>query len=431
MDTLLMQRHPRERTIFSPPPHPSVAYLCIVKLYPNLVQAVVEALQEIFGDGRYADRAIESRLKSNPRWGARDRGYIAETTYDIVRYWRMLWALADREPSLDEPSLWRLIGVYHLSKGEDLPEIRFWRELKFNTLQERYKRIQADPLTLASLPDWLMERLVSELGKENAYDEISWLNKPADVILRVNTLRTDRDTLAALLKETNIPTTIIPEAPDALALVRRSNVFAHETFKKGFFEVQDAGSQQIAPFLGVEPGMRVIDACAGAGGKTLHLAAMMKNKGKIIAMDVETPKLTELKRRAARAGADTIETRLISESKDIKRLHESADRVLLDVPCSGLGVLRRNPDAKWKLSPQAIEEVQVKQKEILSSYSKMVKKGGELVYATCSILPSENEQQVEAFLAATPGFTLLETRSLTPAAFGYDGFYMARLRRDA
>jgi len=176
--------------------------------------------------------------------------------------------------------------------------------------------------------------------------------------------------------------------------------------------------------------MRVVDACAGGGGKTLHLAALMKNKGRIIAMDTEDWKLDELKKRARRAGAsDIIETRVIDSSKVIKRLENSADQLLLDVPCSGLGVLRRNPDAKWKLSADFIEKVKIQQLEILSQYSSMLKPGGVLVYSTCSIFPSENEKQVESFLQSEGGkFDLLEQKTLLPSA-GFDGFFMARMKK--
>jgi 16S rRNA C967 or C1407 C5-methylase (RsmB/RsmF family) len=217
--------------------------------------------------------------------------------------------------------------------------------------------------------------------------------------------------------------------PDALILQERQNIFTRQQFRDGLFEVQDAGSQLIAPFLDPQPGMRVIDACAGAGGKTLHLAALMKDKGRIIAMDTEAFKLDELKKRARRAGAsNNIETRVIDSSKVIKRLEDSADRVLLDVPCSGLGVLRRNPDAKWKLSTAFIDEVKVTQQQVLSQYSSMLKKGGLLVYSTCSILPSENEEQVKAFITSHPQFEMLEQKTLYPSE-GFDGFYMARLKR--
>ena len=218
-------------------------------------------------------------------------------------------------------------------------------------------------------------------------------------------------------------------APDALVLGHRGNVFVSPMFKNGFFEVQDAGSQCIAPFLRVKPGMRVIDACAGAGGKTLHLAALMQNKGSIIPLDTEAWKLEELRRRTRRNGIHIVQTRPIESSKTIKRLHHSADRLLLDVPCSGLGVLRRNPDAKWKLSPEFIENVKVTQAKILREYSDMLRPGGLMVYATCSILPSENEEQVQRFLAENKDYKLLEERKISPANDGSDGFYMALLEK--
>ena len=174
--------------------------------------------------------------------------------------------------------------------------------------------------------------------------------------------------------------------------------------------------------------MKVVDACAGGGGKALHLAAMMRNKGKIHALDIHAWKLAELKKRAARAGADIIETREIEGSKTIKRLAAHADRLLLDVPCSGLGVLRRNPDSKWKLSAEEVDRLVALQAEILENYARMVKPGGKLVYATCSILPSENERQVQAFLARHGDVWQLEAElRRNPAQGGFDGFYAARL----
>jgi 16S rRNA (cytosine967-C5)-methyltransferase len=177
--------------------------------------------------------------------------------------------------------------------------------------------------------------------------------------------------------------------------------------------------------------MRVIDSCAGAGGKSLHLSALMENKGQLLALDIYPGKLNELKKRAKRAGAFNIETRLISSSKVIKRLSNTADRVLIDAPCTGLGVLRRNPDAKWKLQPDFVAEVCQTQQELLTSYSRMLKPGGQMVYATCSILPLENEKQVSAFLKSEPGrdFQLQEEQHVFPSREGFDGFYMARLER--
>ena len=185
----------------------------------------------------------------------------------------------------------------------------------------------------------------------------------------------------------------------------------------------------IAPFLQVKPGMRVIDACAGAGGKTLHLAALMQNKGRIIALDTEGWKLEELKKRGRRAGVANVETRVIESSKTIKRLEKSADRLLLDVPCSGLGVLKRNPDAKWKLSVEFIDRVKAIQQQILTDYTSMLKPGGLFVYSTCSLFPSENEQQVEKFLKANSNkFELQEQKTILPSD-GFDGFFMARMKK--
>jgi 16S rRNA (cytosine967-C5)-methyltransferase len=256
------------------------------------------------------------------------------------------------------------------------------------------------------------------------------LNTPAQVYLRVNTLKTERRTLKTRLAQDGFTTEPLKEIPTALEMKQRYNVFGMAAFKEGLFEVQDASSQCVAPFLQVEPGMKVIDACAGGGGKTLHIGALMQNKGRILALDVHQWKLNELRKRCGRAGVDVAETRLIESSKSIKRLAGYADRVLLDVPCSGLGVLRRNPDAKWKLSNEEIDRLIIEQQDILVRYSAMVKPGGKLVYATCSVLPSENENQVQKFLA-THGddWTLEEEMKINPAETGHDGFYGARLVR--
>ena len=180
--------------------------------------------------------------------------------------------------------------------------------------------------------------------------------------------------------------------------------------------------------LAPKPGERIVDACAGAGGKSLHLAALMKNKGRVISMDIHETKLAELRKRAVRAGADIIETRWIDSNKVIKRLNNSIDRVLLDVPCTGLGVLRRNPDAKWKLKPENLLELLKTQHFILENYSKMLKTGGTLVYSTCSILPDENENQVKTFLRENPSWNLESEQLLLPDVSDYDGFYIAKLK---
>jgi 16S rRNA (cytosine967-C5)-methyltransferase len=205
-----------------------------------------------------------------------------------------------------------------------------------------------------------------------------------------------------------------------------------DIFKNGLFEVQDASSQMVAHMLDIQPGMRVVDTCAGAGGKTLHMACLMQNKGQIIAMDLYESKLKQLKIRAKRNGIHNIEYRVIDTTKVIKKLHGQADRVLIDAPCSGLGVLKRNPDAKWKLKPEFIDNIRKVQAEVLESYAPIVKPGGKLVYATCSVLPSENQEQVKKFLTTEIGknFTFVQDKKVLAHESGYDGFYMALLTRN-
>ncbi|EPR66141.1 RsmB/NOP family class I SAM-dependent RNA methyltransferase [Cyclobacterium qasimii] len=394
-----------------------------MKLFPNTVNAVVKALEEIFDNNRYADKVIEKVLRSNPKWGARDRAFIAESVYEIVRWKRLIEKLS---PSHDY-YLW--FGTYWVLQDRTLPD---WREFKgINGEKIRlHRRKITDRAVLQSIPDWMEEMGSSQLGEK--WDaELNSLNEQAQVVLRANTLKTARTDLKIKLEELEVSAYIPREYPDALVLLKRKNVFRTPLFKEGLFEVQDASSQMVAAALEVEPGMRVIDACAGAGGKSLHLAALMQNKGRILAMDTEAWKLQNAKLRARRAGISILEIKPIESNKTIKRLHESADRLLLDVPCSGLGVLKRNPDTKWKLSEESIAKVQVLQKEILSQYPSMLKPGGIMVYATCSILPSENHMQVAAFLESAEGqkFELLEETQVLSHESGFDGFYIAKLKK--
>jgi 16S rRNA (cytosine967-C5)-methyltransferase len=392
-----------------------------MKLHNNTIRGVHTALEAIFEQGQYADKVIERTLKSNPKWGAKDRSFIAETTYEMVRWWRLVNFLS---PSKDP---WDLFGTYWLMQGNELPSWDEFARLQPEKIKSKYDSI-TDPGLLESIPAWLQTLGSQELG-EKWEAEIHALNEEAEVVLRVNTLKTTRERLKNLLEADGIRSYLVKGYPDALVLEERQNVFRHPSFKEGLFEVQDASSQLVAAALQVAPGMRVIDACAGAGGKSLHLAALMGNKGKVISMDVEEWKLQQAKLRARRNGVSIFEPKIIEGSKTIKRLKESADRLLLDVPCSGLGVLRRNPDTKWKLSAESIAKVQVTQQEILQSYPSMLKKGGQLVYATCSVLSSENEEQIKKFLASEAGkdFELIEDRKVLAQESGFDGFYIARL----
>ena len=401
-----------------------------MKLHRNLVDAVIQSLRQIFEENKYADKVIEKVLKQNPKWGGRDRRFIAETTYGMVRWWRLLKEVVEISDTQKENDFWKLFGTWCVLNEIELP---YWDELKNinkKKILETHEEKRSIRKIRESIPDWLDDIGIQELGEADWEKEIHSLNQEAKVVLRVNTLKTSIEELQKQFNEVLIETETLDWTSDALVLKERQNIFQRKQFKDGLFEVQDAASQVVASFLRVEPNMRVIDACAGGGGKTLHLAALMKNKGRIIALDVEQWKLDEVKKRARRAGASNIETRLVDSTKVIKRLHESADRLLLDVPCSGSGVLKRNPDAKWKLTAEYIEYVKTKQYEILTNYSSMLKTSGVLVYSTCSIFPSENAKQIEKFIKEQNGkYQLIEEKRLLPSANGFDGFYMAAMKK--
>ncbi|MFT4684505.1 MAG: 16S rRNA (cytosine967-C5)-methyltransferase [Flavobacteriales bacterium] len=400
-----------------------------MRLHKNLCFTVIDSLNMIFNDGEYAGKVVEKALKRDKRWGARDRKFVAETIYDIVRWKRLYNEIAVTKDHYSRENLWKMFAVWATLKGIELPDWKYFENTPVRRIKGRFDEQQDIRKIKESIPDWMDEMAVKEIGEKVWSTEIASMNQKAEVILRVNTLKIDISTLQKFLKKEEVDTETVRDHPTALRLVERKNVFLTEAFKRGYFEVQDASSQLVAPFLEVKPGMRVIDTCAGAGGKTLHLAAMMENKGQIIALDIYAGKLAQLKKRAKRAGAHNIEMRPIENTKVIKKLKESADAVLIDAPCSGIGVLKRNPDSKWKLQPEFIENIKKTQAEILDTYSQMVKVGGKMVYATCSILPSENENQVKKFLESHKEFAFVKDRKVSPSKSGFDGFYMALLER--
>lgn len=402
-----------------------------MRLHRNLCFAVIDGLTLIFNEGKYTDKVIQQLLKRDKRWGARDRAFVAETTYDIVRWKRLYAEIANVKEPFDRDNLWRMFAVWATLKGIKLPDWKYFEGTPTRKIKGRFDELSKIRKFKESIPDWMDELGKKELGDALWTKELAALNEQADVILRVNTLKTTKQKLQETLFEADIETEFLKGYPNALKLKERANVFSTEAFKKGWFEVQDASSQLVAEFLNVKPGMRVVDACAGAGGKTLHIASLMENKGQIIALDIYANKLHELKRRAKRNGAHNIENRVIESTKTIKKLYDTADRVLIDAPCTGLGVLRRNPDAKWKLQPDFVEKIKTTQQDILQRYSKMVKAGGQLVYATCSVLPSENQKQVETFLTSDAGksFTFVKDKKVLAHQSGFDGFYMALLER--
>ena len=402
-----------------------------MKLHRNLVFATIDSLHLIFNENKQADKVLRNTLKRDKRWGARDRAFIAETTYDIVR-WRRLYAeIAEVKMPYDRPNLFRLFTVWATLNGIKIPDWPQFENTPTRRIKGKFDEAIKTRALRESIPDWLDELGEKELGK--LWDkEIAALNNQAAVIIRTNVLKTTVKELQNALFDVDVETSTIKGYPQALQLKERSNIFTTEAFKNGWFEVQDASSQRVAHVLNPEPGMRIIDACAGAGGKSLHIASLMENKGQVVSLDIYQSKLTELKRRARRNGIHNIETRLIDSTKAIKKLLGKGDKVLIDAPCSGLGVLKRNPDSKWKLNPESIQNIKDTQRELLDSYSRMVKDGGQLVYATCSILPSENTEQVKAFLKRDEGkdFTLVSEEKIYAHKTGFDGFYIALLQKN-
>lgn len=398
-------------------------------IHRNLLIGIHDALQEtFFQEKKYADKVIERLLKAHRKWGSEDRKVVSEIFYNIIRWKKRLEYYMGE--GVKPNNIYKLILAYLLWSKTHYKKFEEFDGIKVADILTKLKKGTVPTKAIEySIPDWLAETLEKELGK-NWEREMLALNEQAPTVLRTNSLKTTPRELIADLNDENVEAFTIKNYPDAVQLAEKKNVFLTSAFKDGLFEVQDASSQKIGELLDVKEGMRVVDACAGAGGKTLHLAALMKNKGQIIALDIYEWKLAELKRRAKRAGAHNIETRLISDNKVIKRLHEKADRLLIDAPCSGLGVLKRNPDSKWKIDQDFIDRIKGEQQQILQDYSKILKKGGQMIYATCSILPSENNEQVKIFLANNPDFTLVKDQKIMPSE-GYDGFYMALIKRNA
>jgi 16S rRNA (cytosine967-C5)-methyltransferase len=259
------------------------------------------------------------------------------------------------------------------------------------------------------------------------------LNREAHACIRVNTLKISSEDLIKKLRESGIEVKLLEGMENVLRLPDKRNLFGTDEFQNGYFEFQDPGSVEVGKFCQVQPGMKVVDVCAGAGGKALQLAAEMKNKGIIVCTDIQDSKLRELRKRSARAGVNNIRIEhAVSEPDKIKaftkKYRSYADVLLIDAPCSGSGVIKRNPDAKWRITEDFLNFTRSTQQHILHTYAEIVKPGGYLVYATCSIFPSENEQQIKQFLENNNSFVFVEEKMLYPSV-NNDGFYMCKLER--
>jgi 16S rRNA (cytosine967-C5)-methyltransferase len=410
------------------------------RLSPPLVAAIERALAEVLRLDGPADLALRAYFRGHDRLGRRDRGVIAETAFDVLRHRRRYAHFAQ---SMSGPLARRLAWLSLVGRlGEDaIPALRATAADEAALRRAR----AADPGGLPqavrlSLPDWLHAELLEQARAEGEPEPHAALERlgaallePAALDLRANLLRTDRDALAAALADAGIVADPLPGCATALRVRGKPALEKLAAFERGDFEVQDLGSQRLAEFVAARRGQTVVDFCAGAGGKTLALAAAMRSSGQIFACDVSSARLQRLKPRLARSGATNVQPFGIDDEHDpkLRRLAGRADRVLVDAPCSGTGTLRRNPELKWRMSPQAIDELAVRQAAILAAAARLVKIGGTLTYATCSLLRRENEAVAEAFSGRHPGFSDPVILRIQPHVDDCDGFFAIRWTRAA
>lgn len=390
-----------------------------------------------------ADKQLEAFFRGHRALGARDRAFVAEAVYACLRHRRSYAHLAGAG------EVGALLTVHLARAGVADDTLTHCLGDAASAWLRHARALDPDAAPLAvriDMPDWLVERLVAQFGETETLALAHALNRPAPVDLRVNTLKTEREALRAQLASEGFPTERTPFSPVGLRRHEREPLFHARAFREGLFEIQDEGSQLVSLLLEPKPRERAVDFCAGAGGKTLHLAALMHNRGTLYAFDTAPKRLEQLRPRLARAGADNVRIQRITSERDAhaKRLAGKIDRVLVDAPCSGTGTLRRNPDIKWRAVDLA--DYQALQQRILDAAARLVAPGGRLVYATCSLLREENEDVVEGFLSAYPDFTVVPAHAalarrhvivpgietylrLLPHRHGTDGFFAAIFER--
>jgi 16S rRNA (cytosine967-C5)-methyltransferase len=431
------------------------------------VAAAIDILGEIEAGVRPADDAAADYFRRRRYIGAKDRAQISGHVYAVLRHRATLdwWIARLGEGMVETAARSRVLAALVLAEGWppervasccDGDRFRPARLSPADTrlvegLGRRTLRHPQMPRAVANdLPDWLEVHLDQVFG-DRLEHEMAALNASAPIDLRVNLLKTDRGAARRALAAEGVETAPTRWSPLGLRLARRAPLSGLAAFKSGLFEVQDEGSQLAALLTGARPGMRVVDFCAGAGGKTLALAAAMANRGKLVALDVSGHRIERAARRLHRAGVGNVERRVLTRETDkwVKRHAGGFDRVLVDAPCLGTGTWRRNPDAKWRSRPEDLGELVERQQQILRSAARLVRPGGRLVYVTCSLLHAEDEAQADAFLAATSDFALIPAAQawaetiggpspgggdylfLTPARHGTDGFFVAIFERRA
>nr|WP_315475568.1 RsmB/NOP family class I SAM-dependent RNA methyltransferase [uncultured Undibacterium sp.] len=417
-----------------------------MRLPPAMIGHTEAVLREVLRFTGPADGTLSRYFRENPRLGGRERGVIAEAIYGLLRNKSVYTSFSEsgigsamrRITLLGLADAVGIDALGGLSEEEDI-WLRRVMEIDRSHLPHSLK---------SNLPDWLWQKLSAKFGDEEAMKLANALNAPASLDLRVNALKSNREDVIASLAQAPILAEATPYSALGLRIIKKPSIQNLPLFKDGTIEVQDEGSQVLAQLLGAKRGEMVADFCAGAGGKTLALGAAMRNTGRLYAFDISEKRLAKLKPRLARSGLSNVHPVVIAHERDakIKRLAGKLDRVLVDAPCSGLGTLRRNPDVKWRQSLVGVAELNVKQASILDSAARLVKGGGRLVYATCSILDEENEGIVEQFLATHPDFSLLPVSQvleeqkialemgdylkLYPHIHNTDGFFAAVFQRN-
>ena len=414
-------------------------------ILPNQLEAAAEILRNVLRFEHPADAVLSRYFREHRQLGQHDRAFIAESVFGVLRHKRLLDHLTGGATPrrLLLASLARIAGI----SGRELHAVLTDDEAAWLAGIRAASPGDLPLAVQAEFPDWLVERLRPQMPEATILALGRVLQQPAPLDLRVNTLRTDRDTVLRQMAADGIRADATPYSPIGVRLKDKPALNLHPLFLDGSVEVQDEGSQLLGYLVAPRRNDLVVDFCAGAGGKTLMLGAMMQSRGRIYAFDVSARRLAQLKPRLKRSGLSNLHPKLIQNENDIgvKRLGGKIDRVLVDAPCSGLGTLRRNPDLKWRQSPQTVAELTLKQAAILRAAARLLKPGGRLVYATCSLLAEENQDIVSAFLAEHDNFTLLNCSDilkqqqieldtgpylqLWPHLHGTDGFFAAVMER--
>jgi 16S rRNA (cytosine967-C5)-methyltransferase len=414
-------------------------------IHAQALHAAAQALAIVLRFEQPADAILSGFFQQHRALAQNDRRFVAEAVFGVLRHKRVLDHLTHTGSPRALVLAWlaRFSGssVREVSSIVSAAEIAAMGELKAMRVDELPLAVRAE------LPDWVVERLRSTMADSEILTLGQALQSPAPLDLRVNILKTDRDTAVRTLIASGIAAGPTPYSPVAIRVPARTALNHEPLFLSGQIEVQDEGSQLVGYLVAPRRRDLTVDFCAGAGGKALMLGAMMNNQGRVYAFDVSAARLTRLKPRLKRSGLSNLHPHLLRNEHDVKvkRLAGKIDRVLVDAPCSGLGTLRRNPDLKWRQSPESVSRMNEKQVSILSAASTLLKPGGRLVYATCSLLREENEAVVEAFLAEHPLFAALDCAELLrgqgisidtgrvlrlwPHVHGTDGFFAAALER--